>query len=131
MDIQKCIDDYPSFVSGVYMFVCKGNGRRYIGSSVDVRNRAKDHLRALEKREHHCRRFQACYNKFGIKAFAWRLLEKVERDKLIIREQYWIDRLKNQFSLLNTVLQPESTTLGLRLTKKQKDRMKGETRRQK
>jgi len=125
MNIEKCLDNYPSFISGVYMFISKSTKRRYIGSSVDVRARAREHLRKLKRKEHHSRRFQACYNKFGIDDFKWRVLERVEKEFLVEKEQYWINKIKKELNLLNSVFYPQKTTLGLKLTKKQKDAQKG------
>ena len=55
--------------SGIYLIVNLVNGKRYIGSSVDIYNRLHDHLSNLKHNRAHNAHLQAAWNKYGDKAF--------------------------------------------------------------
>jgi len=78
-------------ISGVYC-IEHISGRKYIGSSMDIGTRWRSHLNML-KAGRHTQRFQAAWDKYGAHEFIFRVLELVnDREKLIHREQYWIDK---------------------------------------
>lgn len=78
---------------GVYQIYNTLNGKMYIGSSVDLPKRKRDHLRELKNNMHTNGRIQNSFNKYGINNFVFSILEFVnERNRLIEREQYWIDK---------------------------------------
>lgn len=79
--------------SGIYAIVNKVNGKRYVGSAVNLRNRWKVHKSALNSGRHHSKRLQSSWLKNGEAAFSFEVLELVEKDALIAREQHWIDEL--------------------------------------
>lgn len=64
-------------VCGVYEIRCSANGKIYIGSSVHIKFRWRWHWYALSKGIHHCEHLQRCWNKFGVFAFSFRILEVV------------------------------------------------------
>jgi group I intron endonuclease len=82
-------------ISGVYMIVNKINGKRYVGSAVNLEKRWKEHLYAL-RGGYHTIRFQRSYNKYGEKSFEFIIMEEVkDKNQLIPREQTWLDWYKS------------------------------------
>lgn len=71
-----------SLKGGVYKITNKLNGRVYIGSAKEFKERSKQHAKSLEKGKHHNRFLQADYNKCGPEVFCFSILEIVEGDKL-------------------------------------------------
>lgn len=80
-------------VQGVYMIRNKNDDAKYIGSSTDVEERWKQHIRSLQKGSHHSYKLQQAYNAVkDINAFEFSLIENVSnKQKLYDREQYWTD----------------------------------------
>lgn len=71
-------------------------GKSYVGSASDFSGRKKCHLSRLRKGNHHSVILQRSWNKYGEDCFRFEILERVEcvRDRLVEREQFWIDALK-------------------------------------
>lgn len=68
-------------------------GKYYIGSSVDLKQRAYHHLRQLRRNCHFNRHLQAAWNLDGEKAFVFIVLEPVSDTADLVRtEQNYIDR---------------------------------------
>lgn len=85
------IGNLPSS-QGIYKIECLANGKIYIGQSVDIRCRANEHRRALEKKAHNNDILQNSYNKYGKESFRFSLVEKIKnREDLTDREKYWAD----------------------------------------
>lgn len=77
--------------AGVYQIVNTKNGKRYIGSSVNVRSRYGSHLRGLGKGRHHSTRLQHSWVKYGSIAFEFSILEVVPQEELLACEQKYLD----------------------------------------
>lgn len=77
--------------SGIYAFTNKINGKKYVGSAVNLRRRHRKHLYELNKGSHHSLKFQRAWNKYGQDSFQFEIVEiiGVEAD-LIVREQHWM-----------------------------------------
>lgn len=103
-------------VVGIYKIVC--NGKQYIGSSVNITQRLKVHVRTLRNKTHHNKTFQNLYNKYKEEQFEFCVLEECSKDILIKREKYYIDLLK---PYINHILDPikikRDKTYKLRLSK--------------
>lgn len=79
----------------IYEIVNTKSGKRYIGSTTRYRHRFREHRRQLRLGEHSSSYFQNAYNKHGERCFVMRPLEIVTtRDRLMDREQAWIDSFK-------------------------------------
>ena len=77
---------------GIYQIKNLINGKRYIGSAVDIKRRWRDHRKQLTARKHHSRKLQNAWNKYGADVFEFSVIEYVsDAECLIDREQHWID----------------------------------------
>jgi len=78
--------------SGIYSITNLENGKTYIGSTVDLDGRWKEHRRSLRKGDHYNPYFQRSWNKYGEDTFNFMICEYVsDPEQLISREQYWLD----------------------------------------
>lgn len=66
----------------------------YIGSAVNLYKRSSTHIRQLRNNQHANSHIQFAFNKYGESSFEFSVIEYVNVEKLIEREQYWIDELK-------------------------------------
>lgn len=85
------IDDSVKDISGIYKIVNKINGKYYIGSAKNFRVRYRCHKSLLNRNKHYSKHLQNSWNKHGSENFEFIVLEYVDLDKYIEREQYWID----------------------------------------
>lgn len=86
-------------IVGVYKIENKFTGECYVGSSRDVRKRWNQHRRHLLRNKHHNYRLQAAYDLHGPDAFIFEILEHVEAEQLIVREQFFMDLLRPQYNI--------------------------------
>lgn len=79
---------------GVYKVQNNVNSTIYIGSSIKVSNRIKQHLRDLRSNRHPNDKFQKNWNKYGEESFEFSILEYVDDVKFLLeREQYYLDTI--------------------------------------
>lgn len=108
-------------MSGIYEVVNSTNGRRYVGSSVDIRRRLNQHRAALRRGDHHNSYLQSAWNKHGESAFEFRVVSVCDADVLIEREQEAFREMKPEYNLSPTA----GNILGFRLTEAQKRKRRG------
>lgn len=84
---------------GIYQIENQRNGKRYIGSAVNLKRRWTVHLRSLRSGQHYNRHLQAAYDKYGEQSLILSILEYVESERLIEREQYYFDALSPEYNL--------------------------------
>lgn len=80
--------------SGIYKITCTANGKIYVGSAKNLRERWRGHRKLLRRGNHHSIHLQNAWNKYGEPAFTFEVLELVMPWSRIDREQYWLDTLK-------------------------------------
>lgn len=82
-------------MSGVYKIVCLLTGKMYIGSSVNINKRFKNHIWYLQKNKHSNEYLQNAWNKYGEQNFKFEIVEIIhDISKLLIREKWWLDKTK-------------------------------------
>lgn len=77
--------------SGIYAIINKVNGKRYVGSAVNLNRRKNVHWNDLSKNSHHSEKLQRAWNKHGQKNFEFFILELIGNEFLTMREQHWIN----------------------------------------
>ena len=82
--------------TGIYKIINIINNKIYIGSSVNLYKRKKEHFNKLKKNIHKNIHLQSSYNKYGEENFIFEIIEYIEDKYLLIgREQYWINEFKS------------------------------------
>ena len=86
--------------SGIYQIRNMINGKRYVGSSVNLRDRKNEHFNDLEKNNHHSVYLQRAFNKYRADSFVFEILEYAPRIKevLLNLEQHQID-IKSEYNM--------------------------------
>lgn len=75
----KEVDVYMDFIvknkiiSGIYLITCKKNNKKYIGQSINIRDRWKRHIRSLKNNNHRNDYMQKFWNKYGEKSFKFEI----------------------------------------------------------
>jgi len=121
----------------IYAIQNKINGKRYIGSTVNLYNRKHKHLGELRKNIHHSSILQRAYNKYGESAFGFIVLDTLkatDEEEIHKREQeyfdllnpaYNISRIARQFTRLGLKNSPEHCTRMSKALKGRKSPMEG------
>lgn len=65
--------------------------KSYVGSSVNIKKRFATHKQLLKSKEHWISYFQNSWNKYGESAFEFHVIEYCAKEKLIEREQFYLD----------------------------------------
>jgi len=82
--------------SGIYGIRNAENNKIYIGSAVSLASRRRIHKHHLKKGDHHNKYLQAAYDKYGESTLVFSVIEIVsDKNMLLEREQYWIDRYES------------------------------------
>ena len=80
-------------ITGIYQIKNLINGNIYIGQSVNIRNRWKQHIYELNNDKHSNSHLQNAWNLYGKENFEFSILEKCEINQLDEKEEYWINKL--------------------------------------
>lgn len=104
--------------SGVYEIRNLVNNKHYIGSSIDLQVRSREHINKLKTNKHDNPKLQNAFNKYG-DIFAMVILEECSKDVVLAREQHYIDTTKPWYNILRIA----GRTLGHKHSKKTKAKM--------
>lgn len=85
--------------SGIYSFLNLVNGKRYVGSSVNLYGRLSEHLHNFKSGKAHNKHLQAAWDKYGEDNFIYNIIELCPKEVRFEREQYYIDSLKPEYNL--------------------------------
>jgi group I intron endonuclease len=67
------------------------NDKFYVGSTIDARERFRNHVKLLQNNRHHCKHLQASWNKYGEACFRFEIQEVIEdATKLWDAEARWL-----------------------------------------
>ena len=106
-------------ISCIYEIVNKVNDHRYIGSTAWFKKRKRVHISLLKRNKHHSLYMQNAWNKYGAKNFIFKIVEECSIEKLIEREQFYIDTQHPEYN----ILQIAGSSLGYKHTKKAKNKI--------
>lgn len=68
------------------------NGKFYVGSTTNTRERFRSHRNRLRNNKHHCLHLQASWNKYGEDCFKFEIIETVESEDLLWdAENRWLE----------------------------------------
>lgn len=78
-------------ISGIYQIVNEVNGKQYIGSSAELRQRRIKHFGDLRRNKHYNPYLQNAWNKYGAGAFGFNVLFLCDPKNCILFEQRYLD----------------------------------------
>ncbi|MCI0501747.1 MAG: GIY-YIG nuclease family protein, partial [Epsilonproteobacteria bacterium] len=81
--------------SCVYCIENLTDNKKYIGQSIDVNKRKRDHWNLLKNNKHINDHLQKSWNKNGINNFTFYILEVCDYSDIDERERFWIKELKS------------------------------------
>jgi group I intron endonuclease len=111
--------------AGIYEIANLIDGKKYVGSACNLRNRFRSHARDLGLGRHHSPKLQNAWRKHGAAAFRFSILELVLiREVLLYREQSWIDSINPEYNVCRVA----GSTLGLRFSDEAKAKIAAKAR---
>jgi len=109
-------------MGGVYAIICTPTDRAYVGSSIDVERRLRQHINMLNRGGHSNTHLQRAWNKYGANCFCFKVVETIDdHAALLDREKWWINRLNSVEHGFNQKRDPNSS-LGVKWSDEAKQR---------
>jgi group I intron endonuclease len=99
-DMRKDILNENKGKSGIYMITNKLTNDIYIGQSIDISNRFKNYFNLSYIKSKDSLRISRALIKYGYSNFSVTILEYCDKSELLIREQYYFDKLNPQYNIL-------------------------------
>jgi group I intron endonuclease len=91
-------------VSGIYKITDTVTEQSYIGQSVDIRERFRQHIKAGLSSATATNKLYSAMKKNGLINFTFEILERVPKDKLNEREVYYIELYQTKEHGMNKTL---------------------------
>ena len=85
--------------TGIYEIVNTANGKRYVGSAVNLYGRFHVHRSMLRKGNHHSRLLQRAWDKHGADNFSFKTLLLCATGDLLLYEQRAIDAMLPEYNI--------------------------------
>jgi len=86
---------------GIYQIVNQVNGKSYIGQSRNIEKRWRQHRSRLDKEaalQQGSYPLRSAFLKYGLIKFKFDVIEECFEDDLLVREQYWIDKINPEYN---------------------------------
>lgn len=90
----------------VYQIINILNNKKYIGGTVNLRQRRKEHLGDLRTNKHHSIKLQEAFNEFGENNFKFEPLAKSTKEYLKRMEQWFLDVVNPEYNTSKDATRP-------------------------
>ncbi len=100
LDMIKDILNENKSKSGIYMITNKLTKDIYIGQSINISNRFKNYFNLSYIKSKDSYIINRALLKYGYSNFSVTILEYCEKSNLLVREQYYFDKLNPQYNIL-------------------------------
>jgi group I intron endonuclease len=100
LDMRKDILNENKDKSGIYMITNKLTEDIYIGQSKNISNRFKNYFNLSYLKSIDSYIISRALIKYGYSNFSVTILEYCDKSKLLVREQYYIDKFNPQYNIL-------------------------------
>lgn len=101
-------------ICGIYMIINTKNGKRYVGSSINIKKRLWEHRSTLRHNHHDNQHLQNAWNKYGEQAFEYSILEVCSQKERFSREQFYVDTLHPEYNICIDVVENPPATIETR-----------------
>ena len=95
---------------GIYCIKNIVNNKCYIGSSTHIYYRIRRHKSDLIRKVHANPILQNAYNKYGADSFVVSIIEECTEDRVLVREQYYIDTILPVYNITKEVINNRPST---------------------
>lgn len=92
IECYKLEEYFKISFSGIYCIINSITGKIYIGSSKNISQRIRGHLKDLKANKHRNLHLQNSYNLYGSNSFYFCCVETCCNDILIEKEQFWMNK---------------------------------------
>lgn len=108
-------------LSGIYHIKNLVNGKRYIGSSVDIGSRWRHHKSVLNRSVHHSIVLQRAWRKYGESNFEFAILLLCNKDDVLKYEQAFLDKIQPEYNIATDV---QASGAGRKVTPETKQKLR-------
>ena len=101
-------------ICGIYIIINTKNGKRYVGSSINIRKRLWEHRANLRHNHHDNQHLQNAWNKYGEQSFEYSVLEVCSQEERFSREQFYVNTLHPEYNICLDVVENPPVTIETR-----------------
>jgi len=109
--------------TGIYRIAFLNSKKTYIGSSVNIGKRRREHLSGLRNNRHYNKHLQNAYNLYGEDNMTFEVIVLCEQEHLLVFEEQKIKEYDSYFKGYNLVENPTKTNFGLKHTETSREKM--------
>lgn len=106
--------------SGIYRITCVANNHFYYGSSINLKNRFRDHISKLRSQSHRNQRLQRIFNKYGEASLTFEVVQYCDPSFVLISEQEYLDEHHKNSNCINFCRDAKSPMAGLKFSEDHK-----------
>lgn len=93
--------NYVKGKAGIYMWINRLNGKKYVGSSVNLKRRLLEYYNINRLLNENSMPINTALLKYGYQNFSFTILEFCDLDNLMSREKYFFDVYSPEYNILN------------------------------
>lgn len=109
--------------SGIYIIVNKETGSVYVGSAKEFKRRWNKHISEFLSKKHNNSRLLKVWEKYGNTKLMWIIAEICDSEKLLEREQAWLDLMRELSIPLYNIKLIANSRLGLKCSEETRLKM--------